>query len=176
MEIFLTSRPNATHLLPSSLTTPLLFNFLLATNMSASLGHLSMPITTSTVLVVWWQSIWRDLGRSSLLYVCVCTHVNAVFLKTWKVFRGLTLFSWSWSHSFWRRRGKWKKERGNAALGRRYRQLAALWLCLDVFKKQPNIWQREIFPTCFISKYSSKASTGYRILLWSGKHTLCWSF
>lgn len=39
------------------------------------------------------------------------------------------------------------RRRGNAALGRRYRQLAALWLCLDVcLKNSPRFGTEKFFP------------------------------
>lgn len=39
------------------------------------------------------------------------------------------------------------RQRGNAALGRRYRQLAALWFCLDVcLKNSPMFGTERFFP------------------------------
>lgn len=59
------------------------------------------------------------------------------------VFLILILFIWREEEGK-SERGR-ERERGNAALGRRYRQLAALWLCLDVCLKNSSKFGTAIF-------------------------------
>lgn len=135
---------------PSCVTPFLLFIFPLATKFSASLSHLYMPLTTSTVLLLLLgggssRSIQKDFG----VRVYVCTNASAIFLQTLKVLQGpdtiiLILISFIWREDEEKVRGR---ERGNAALGRRCRQLAVLWLCLDVcLKTSPKFGTERIFP------------------------------
>lgn len=103
---------------------------------------------------------------------CVCTLLSTIFLQIWKGLQEpdtafLILISF-----ILREEERKMRERGECCSWQKIQAIGcfmALPWCM--FKKQHKIWHGEIFPTCFISKYSSKASMGYRMLLWSGKHT-----
>lgn len=161
------SPPSVTPLLPVSVP--------LATKFSASCSHLSIPLTTSVVLCGGrgW-STYRDLVGGVCLYVCECDiHANL------KALQGpdttfLILISFIWR----KEEGESEGEKERECCSWQKIQAIGCFMALPwcVFKKQPKIWHREIFPTCFTSKYSSKASTGYRIQLWSEEYTFCWSF
>lgn len=63
------------------------------------------------------------------------------------IFLILILFIWREEKG----KSEGERERGNAALGRRCRQLAALWLCLDVCLKNSSKFGTErFFPLVFL--------------------------